>query len=273
MSFAVVLALTVLGCFALKRPVHDHPWVLYVLALGLDAAYLAADGLGAPFWLWQPLFVLVQKCYLSLALFVVVMYIGCFPRASRVSFWLRPVRAELSIAACLLAAGHMAAYLGTYVSMTAAGTAKGNVAVAFAVALALLVLLLVLGVTSVHRVKRAMTAERWMAVQKWAYGFFGLIYVHLALMLMPAAAHGGLSAQESLAVYTAVFGVYVVARVSRALADRCERNSATGAAAVASATDRCERDSATTSPPVASTADAPAPSVANALDWEEAPVA
>lgn len=255
MNFALVLALVVLACFALKRPVHDHPWVLYVLALGLDVAYLAADGFGVPFWLWQPLFVLVQKCYLSLALFVVVMYIGCFPRASRVSFWLRPVRAELSIAACLLAVGHMAAYLGTYVSMTVAGTAKGNVAVAFAVALGLLVLLLVLGVTSVHRVKRAMTAERWVAVQKWAYGFFGLIYVHLALMLMPAAAHGGASAQESLAVYTAVFGVYAVARTARALADRRER---LGAPAVAS---------------TASTAGTPTPSTASAPDWEEAPVA
>lgn len=265
MNFAVVLALTVLGCFALRRPVHDHPWVLYVLALGLDAAYLAADGLGAPFWLWQPLFLLVQKCYLSLALFVVVMYIGCFPRTSRVSFWLRPVRAELSIAACLLAAGHMAAYLGTYVSMMMGGTAKGNVAVAFAVALALLVLLLVLGVTSVHRVKRAMTAERWMAVQKWAYGFFGLIYAHLALMLMPAAAHGGLSAQESLAVYTAVFGVYAVTRTSRALADRRERGSAAEASSIASVSDG-------TAPSAPSAPDF-APNASASPDWEEIPVA
>lgn len=220
MSFALVLALTVLGCFAFKRPVHDHPWVLYVLALGVDAAYLAADGLGTPFWLWQPLFMLVQKCYLSLALFVVVMYIGCFPRDSKVSYWLRPVRAELSIAACLLAVGHMAAYLGTYVSMMVSGGVKSNVAVAFAVAMVLLVLILVLGITSLHCVKRIMNAERWVAVQRWAYVFFGLVYVHLALMLMPAALRGGLSARESLAVYTAAFGVYVVARVARAVVDR-----------------------------------------------------
>lgn len=219
MSFALVLVLTALGCFAFKRLVHDHPWVLYVLALGVDAAYLAADGLGAPFWLWQPLFMLVQKCYLSLALFVVVMYIGCFPRDSKVSYWLRPVRAELSIAACLLAVGHMAAYLGTYVSMMVSGGAKSNVAVAFAVAMVLLVLILVLGITSLHCVKRIMNAERWVAVQRWAYVFFGLVYVHLALMLMPAALRGGLSARESLAVYTAVFGVYVVARVARAVVD------------------------------------------------------
>lgn len=220
MNFALVLAGTVCACFALKRPIHDYPWTLYVLALVVDGAYLLADGLGAPYWLWQPLFLLVQKCYLALALFVVVMYIGCLPRASRTSLWLRPVRAELSIAACLLAAGHMASYLGTYVSMMLGGNAKGNVAVAFAVALALLVLLLVLGITSVHAVKRRMNADTWRRVQRWAYPFFGLVYVHLALMLMPAALNGGISAQESLAAYTVVFGVYAVARIARARADR-----------------------------------------------------
>lgn len=134
----------------------------------------------------------------------------------------RPVRAELSLAACLLAVGHMAAYLGAYASMLVSGSAKGNVVMAFVVAMALLVLLLILGVTSINRVKRAMLSERWAALQRWAYVFFGLVYVHLALMLAPAAFRGGQSAQESLAVYTAVFGVYAVARLARAYVDRCE---------------------------------------------------
>ena len=220
MTFALVLALTVLGCFALRRPIHDHPALLYGFALALDGLYLCAEAFGAPYGLWSVLFVLVQKCMLSLALFTVVMFIGCFPRSSRVSFWLRPARAELSIAACLLAAGHMASYLGTYAAQLAGGAARGNVALSFAVAMALLSLLLVLGVTSVHAVKRRMTAERWMRVQRWAYPFFALVYVHLMLMLAPAALRGGASAQESIAVYTAIFGVYAVARVARAVADR-----------------------------------------------------
>ena len=218
MTFALVLLFVALGCFLFRRLIAAHPGVLYGFALAVDAAYLAADYLNAPFWLWSPLFVLVQKCLLSLALFTVVMYIGCFPRTSRVSFWLRPVRAELSIAACLLAAGHMAAYLGTYVSRLAVGSAQGNVAVAFAVALGLLLLIVVLGVTSFHAVKRRMPSELWRRVQKWAYPFFGLIYVHLALMLAPSALGGGASAQEALAVYTVVFGVYAVARLHRAFA-------------------------------------------------------
>ena len=97
--------------------------------------------------------------------------------------------------------------------------------VAFAIALGLLVLLLVLGVTSFQGVKRRMSADRWKAVQKWAYPFFGLVYVHLSLMLAPSALGGGASAQESLAVYTAVFGVYAVARIYRALAERSSKTA------------------------------------------------
>ena len=182
MTFACVLLLTVLACFIGRRFIHRHPAVLYVFAVAVDAAYLAAEFFGAPFWLWNPLFLLVQKCLLALALFVVVMGIGCFSRASSVSVWLRPVRAELSIAACLLAVGHMVAYVGTYVSRLAMGSAKDHVVLAFAVAMALTVLLAMLGVTSVSQVKRRMKADAWARLQKGAYVFFGLVsvsYTHL----------------------------------------------------------------------------------------------
>lgn len=238
MTFACVFAVTALLCFVTRRFIHRHPAVLYAVALVLDGAYFAAELLGAPFWLWNPLFLLVQKCLLALALFAVVMYIGCFSRTSTVSVWLRPVRAELSIAACLLAVGHMGAYVGTYVSQIGAGSARGNVVLAFAIAMALTVLLAVLGITSVSRVKRAMHTETWARVQRWAYAFFGLVYVHVALMLAPAAMRGGLGAQESVAVYTAVFGVYVVARIARALADaREDREESAGAGRVTATSD------------------------------------
>ena len=60
---------------------------------------------------------------------------------------------------------------------------------------ALVVLLVVLGVTSFAFVKRQMSTASWKKVQKLAYPFFGLVYVHPLLMLLPSALHGGLAAQ------------------------------------------------------------------------------
>ena len=51
MTFACVLLLTVLACFIGRRFIHRHPAVLYVFAVAVDAAYLAVEFFGAPFWL------------------------------------------------------------------------------------------------------------------------------------------------------------------------------------------------------------------------------
>ena len=120
--------------------------------------------------------------------------------------WLKPVRAELSIVAWLLSLGHVAVYGATYLPRIASGGAtNGNVAASFAVAVVLLALLAVLGVTSFNLVKRRMRTETWKKVQKLAYPFFLLTYVHLLLMLAPSALHGGVAATTSVAVYSIVF--------------------------------------------------------------------
>ena len=145
--------------------------------------------------------------------------LACFVKGSRAHQWLKPVRSELSIIACILACGHMAVYLASYAPRL--GSAMGsNVVGALVVAVALLVLLLVLGTTSLGFVKRHMRTESWKRLQRWAYVFFGLVYVHLMLMLAPAASRGGEAAVASVAAYTMVFGAYAVLRVRRATLDR-----------------------------------------------------
>ena len=44
-------------------------------------------------------------------------------------------------------------------------------------------------------VKHRMSGAAWKNVQKLAYPFFLLTFVHLVIVLAPAAAHGGAAAQ------------------------------------------------------------------------------
>lgn len=218
MTFLMVLVATIVAVLALRQPLHKWPVAFYALAVVADVAYIAGiEGL-LPRAVTSPLTLLMGKCMLSLALFVVVMYIGVFAKGSRVHQWLKPVRAELSILACILACGHMAVYLASYAPRLG-GAMGANVLSALVVALALLVLLLVLGVTSFGFVKKHMRTESWKRLQRWAYVFFGLVYMHLMLMLAPAASRGGEAALITVAVYTVVFGAYAVLRVRRALVD------------------------------------------------------
>lgn len=221
MTFALILACTVAACFALRNPLKKWPMLFYVLAVIVDLFFIAGVTIGLPRAIWSVFFLLIQKCTMPTAIFVVVMYIGVLPRSSKAFSWLKPVRAELSIIAWILSLGHMVVYIVSYLPRLTAGYAfSGNMLIAFVLAVILLVLLLLLGITSFNFVKRHMRAETWKKVQKLAYPFFILTYVHILFMLAPAAFKGGIAAQASVVVYSVVFLLYVVLRAYRAWADK-----------------------------------------------------
>ena len=84
----------------------------------------------------------------------------------------------------------------------------------------LLALLVVLGVTSFNFAKKRMRAETWKKVQRLAYPFFMLVYVHLLLMLAPAVPAGRHCRPN---VGCGIFGgvlAYAALRLARAAWDR-----------------------------------------------------
>lgn len=220
MTFALILLGTVVACFALRNPIKRWPLVFYALAIVVDVAFIVGIFGGMPRAVWSVFLLLIQKCTLSLALFIVVMYLGVLSRESRPYLWLKPIRSELSIIAWILSLGHMVVYLESYLPrLFAGGALNNNVLWSFVLALALLVLLIILGVTSFNVVKKRMHTETWKKVQKLAYPFFLLVYVHVLLMLLPSALHGGIASSVTVGVYSVVFIAYVVLRLARALKD------------------------------------------------------
>lgn len=225
MKFALVLVVAIALAWLLRKQLKSHPMLFYGMAVALNICYLACMFVGAPAILKDVMFLLMQKCTLALALFVVVMFIGAFKKDSAVSIGLRPVRSELSILACILTLGHMVAYLMSFLPRLARGAMDGTLAFFFTTAVVLLVLLLILGVTSFAEVKRRMDAATWKKIQRWAYVFFGLAYVHLASILLPSALRGATTAGVSIGVYTVLFGAYAAMRIYRAWSDKKEQEA------------------------------------------------
>ncbi|OUO89837.1 hypothetical protein B5F40_09140 [Gordonibacter sp. An230] len=227
MAFLVTLACSFVAVLLLRKPIAKAPLAFYALSAATVVACVASAVFDMPRLVWTALFVLEQKCILPLALFTIVMFVGCFSTDSFVSRCIRPIRSELSIIAWILSLAHVAVYVQGYVPRILGGGAlAGNVAVSFGVAAVLLAVLLVLGVTSFHVVKRCMPTALWTKVQRGAYVFFGLAFVHVSLMLTPSALQGGRVAQVSIAVYVAVFALYACLRIARALHDRGDRDRA-----------------------------------------------
>lgn len=118
----VALFLTILAAIGvalvIRNPLQAHPFPFYAVALVADALTLwggpllglATDGNH----LWAAFYGLMRRGIPAFALFSVVMFVGCFKNGSRPKRWLAPVRAELSILACVLSVPHIVFYLQTY---------------------------------------------------------------------------------------------------------------------------------------------------------------
>lgn len=220
MTFALILVVTAILCVALADVIRKVPWVFYALAIAAVAVLFAGvAGVIEGAW-WKPFILLVRRCMVALALFVVVMFTGALPRDSKLGLRLRSVRSELSILACILCAGHVLMYLAPYASRLVAGGLAGVMLVSVVVALVLAVLLLVLGVTSLTTIKKRMNTTTWKKIQRFAYVFFGLSYVHLLCMLGPAAFSGSTEAIVNVGIYTAIFAAYLALRLVRWSKDR-----------------------------------------------------
>lgn len=213
----VLVVFAVCSAFAsfCKRFILRYPVALYAAAALLDILCIVGRDVSLPSEIAFFSNVVVRPCALALAFFSIVMYIGIFSRTSKIRNHLAPMRKELSIAACILTVGHVAFFLPDYAARSFGSPAAASLAAIASSMLGVLLVVLsaILGMTSLDWVKRRMSAMQWKRVQRLAYPFFLFIYVHVLLLLLPAAMQGGRAAQISVASYTLLFGFYGLARL------------------------------------------------------------
>jgi DMSO/TMAO reductase YedYZ heme-binding membrane subunit len=213
-------ALTGVIAFSLlcKKPIERKPWVFYMVALALTLLYLALGYIGLPTFVNRYIYLVMQKCTLAVSFFVVVMFLGTLKEGSKLRNYLMPIRGELSIIGSILALAHAVRYLMSFIPIVFnESTNTINIVISLFLAILLIVLLLLLGGTSFNFIKKRMHAKTWKSLQKLAYPFFFLTYIHLVLFLLPAALDGGGAAQVSLIAYSLVFMLYVMARSAAVL--------------------------------------------------------
>ena len=218
-----VITLGAMVCFItlFHKQVKAHPSLFYILAVVLACVGIYLTYTPATNGALRAFAYAVQKGHLGFSLLVVVMFVGVFRDGSVVRKALQPIRGELSLIAAILMVAHVIPYVASYSGMIGAlGSLKPSVLASLGIAAVIVVLLIVLSVTSMRVVKQTMRADSWKRVQWLAYVFFGLIFFHmLGYMMVPMLA-GSFEPSITLAFYTAVYAVYVVARLRRYAIDR-----------------------------------------------------
>ena len=227
MEVLLAIVISVLFAFALRKQIKRYAVSFYIVAVAVDVLFLSGVLFGVSREFAAAVYPYLTRCLLGFSLFALVMYVGALPEGSKARQMLMPIRGELSIIAAIFTIGHVANYLVTYLADILSGFAgmSAGMIASFVVSSLLIVLLAALTVTSFNTVKTRMNSDAWKRLQKTAYAFFGLTYVHLVLVLAPTVSSSGQKAAFSIAAYTAVMLVYVVLRTATHLRAKRTRPS------------------------------------------------
>jgi DMSO/TMAO reductase YedYZ heme-binding membrane subunit len=217
-----------LAFFLIFQPwISKHPSIFYGITIAfillLFASYFTGLYESFPAWFSDSVVMMFARGALSTAVFAIVMYLGVIPVRFAPAGRLMRIRAEMSIIGCILALGHNV-YYGMYYFydlFTKASELELPYLIATVITLILIAIMLPLMITSFRSVRKKMSAPSWKKLQRLAYVFYVLLYIHVMIVL--CANVRGISSILSIAAYTLVFVPYFVLRLRKNVLQRNAR--------------------------------------------------
>ncbi len=130
-----------------------------------------------------------------------------------------PIRAELSIMASILTLGHNIAFGVSYFGFLfkSPEILPLNQLLASIVSIIMIIIMIPLFITSFYSIRKKMNGKSWKNLQKLAYVFYALMYIHVLLLAIPYALKGRSGYTLMVVVYSIIFCSYFALRVSKAL--------------------------------------------------------
>ncbi len=186
-------------------------WYTALFLIALLSMFIPA----APLWLQQVVNGYITRGTLATAMFIWVMYARILPKGTKTMANFMSLRAPLAIGATMLILIHNVFYLAQYLGRMINGKGlSGFEVIAGLFSLIMVFLMLPLAVTSFMTIRKKMNSVTWKKLQRFSYIFYGMIYLHVFLLFSKQIASGRSNYARELAVYTAVFGYYLVKRVA-----------------------------------------------------------
>lgn len=225
MLLVISLIIVSLFIYFLKDSLKKHAGIYYIGAAVISIAVFLIGFLPMPLFVKNNILGIFAKGSLGTAMFVAVMYAGALPKGSKLIATLMKIRGELSITAAILVLCHNFTYGMTYFKMLFIKPAalSATQLTAAIISLVLIIIMLVLTVTSFPSVRKKMKAKKWKQLQRTAYVFYGLMYVHIMLINIPYARLGLGTYIANVVIYSIVFLGYAAMRIAKAVSVKAAR--------------------------------------------------
>lgn len=225
MLLVISLIIVSLFIYFLKDSLKKHACIYYIGAAVISIAVFLIGFLPMPLFVKNNILGIFAKGSLGTAMFVAVMYAGALPKGSKLIAPLMKIRGELSITAAILVLCHNFTYGMTYFKMLFIKPAalSATQLTAAIISIILITIMLVLTVTSFQAVRKKMKAKKWKQLQRTAYVFYGLMYVHIMLINIPYARLGIGTYIANVVIYSIVFLGYAAMRIAKAVSVKAAR--------------------------------------------------
>uniref|UniRef100_UPI0040250033 TIGR02452 family protein n=1 Tax=Lachnospira sp. TaxID=2049031 RepID=UPI0040250033 len=225
MLLIISLIIVALFIYFLKDSLKKYANIFYIGVAVISIAVFLLEFLSMPLFVKNNILGIFAKGSLGTAMFVAVMYAGALPKGSKLIAPLMKIRGELSITAAILVLCHNFTYGMTYFRMlfTKTSLLSATQLAAAVISLVLIAIMLVLTVTSFPSVRKKMQAKKWKQLQRTAYVFYGLMYVHIMLINIPYARLGLGMYIANVVIYSIVFLGYAAMRISKAISVKAAR--------------------------------------------------
>ena len=225
MLFIISLIIVALFIYFLKDSLKKYANIFYIGAAVISIAVFLLEFLPMHLFVKNNILGIFAKGSLGTAMFVVVMYTGALTKGNKLIAPLMKIRGELSITASILVLCHNFTYGMTYFRMlfTKTSLLSATQLAAAVISLVLIAIMIVLTVTSFPSVRKKMQAKKWKQLQRTAYVFYGLMYVHIMLINIPYARLGLGMYVANVVIYSIVFLGYAAMRISKAVSVKAAR--------------------------------------------------
>ena len=225
MLLIISLIIVFLFIYFLKDSLKKHAGIYYIGAAVISIAVFLIGFLPMPLFLKNNILGIFAKGSLGTAMFIAVMYAGALPKGSKLIVPLMKIRGELSITAAILVLCHNFTYGITYFKMLfiKPEALPATQLTAAIISLVLIIIMIVLTVTSFQAVRKKMKAKKWKQLQRTAYVFYGLMYVHIMLINIPYARLGLGTYIANVVIYSIVFLGYAAMRIAKDVSVKATR--------------------------------------------------
>jgi DMSO/TMAO reductase YedYZ heme-binding membrane subunit len=209
MVFLLSLLTAILFVLLFEKPLQKNPIPFYVIFSILSLATIISQlqGMNPGGFTGKYLYPMFTKAGLGTSFFVLVMYAATFKNGSKPIKLLMPIRGQLSIIASILALGHVFSY---------SALLSPNVSALYIFSAIMLCIMIPLFITSFIKIRKKMNPRAWKNLQRFAYIFYLLIYVHILLLYVRGALRGDSRSSINILVYSIVFLWYFICRPLKA---------------------------------------------------------